>query len=399
MADKLDIEILEEFINANADLEQLEDIASRFNIFTAFKVVDNEIKHSTFLSWLMDPNESHGLGDYFLSIFLKKSVSKASSFGLKSPSVFDIDSWHFDSVEILTEWRNIDILIRDDEHKFVCVIENKIYSKEQGNQLRKYKDIIQSEYPDYSKLFIYLTIEGDKPSDDNYLPLSYSDILQLIEHLIQGSSNKVGSEVLTFISHYKEMLRRYIMQDSEIQEICKRVYKRHKKALDLIFEYKPDKQREIYECLLDIINKDTDLILDDSYKRCIRFMAKIFDFIPKEGVGLTSKRILSFAIYNITNVDMGLYIEICPGPQEFRAELYEIAKSNSKLFNIINRRKLSPQWFAIYKKPMLSAKECEEKEIDEIRELLEGRLRKFKETDLPEIIKNFEKFNYNKEDN
>ncbi|MDQ1317185.1 MAG: hypothetical protein QG588_836 [Candidatus Poribacteria bacterium] len=167
MADMSDIEILEEFINANADLEQLEDIANRFNIFTAFKVVDNEIKHSTFLSWLMDPNESHGLGDYFLSIFLKKSVSKASSFGLKSLSVFDIDSWHFDSVEILTEWRNIDILIRDDEHKFVCVIENKIYSKEQSSQLHRYRDIIQNEYPDYSKLFIYLTVEGNTPSDDN----------------------------------------------------------------------------------------------------------------------------------------------------------------------------------------------------------------------------------------
>jgi len=399
MADKLDIEILEEFINANADLEQLEDIASRFNIFTAFKVVDNEIKHSTFLSWLMDPNESHGLGDYFLSIFLKKSVSKASSFGLKSPSVFDIDSWHFDSVEILTEWRNIDILIRCDEYKFICVIENKISSKEQSNQLRRYRDIIQSEYPDYSKLFIYLTIEGDKPSDDNYLPLSYSDILQLIEHLIQGNSNKIGSEVLTFISHYKEMLRRYIMQDSEIQEICKRIYKRHKKALDLIFEYKPDKQGEIRECLVNIIEKDVDLILDESYsKRCVRFIAKSLDFIPKEGSVLPSKRILTFAIYNDPAKDLRLYLEMNLGPKELREKLYEIGKSNTNLFNMA-KRPLFKTWFSFYKKTMLSAKEWEEKEVDEIRKLFEERLRKFKETDLPEIIKNFEKFNYNKEDN
>ncbi|MDQ1317186.1 MAG: hypothetical protein QG588_837, partial [Candidatus Poribacteria bacterium] len=174
------------------------------------------------------------------------------------------------------------------------------------------------------------------------------------------------------------------MQDSEIQEICKRIYKRHKKALDLIFKYKPDKQEEIRECLVNIIEKDADLILDDSYsKRCVRFIAKNFDFIPKEGSVLPSKRILTFAIYIDLAKDLRLYLDMNLGPKELREKLYKIANSNTNLFNMA-KRPLFKTWFSFYKKTMLSAKEYEEKEIDEIKELLEKRLRKFKETDLLE---------------
>lgn len=388
MNDKTDIQVLEEFINDNAELEQLEEIAEDFNIFSALGIVDAEIKHSNFLAWLMDPGESHGLGDYFLASFLKRVASKASSFGMESPSVFDIDSWHFDSAEILREWRHIDILIRSDEHRFVCVIENKISSGEHGEQLRQYKETAQNEFPKYSKLLIYLTIDGEIPSDDDYMSMSYGEIMPLIEHVIESKKDKIGSEILTFISHYREMLRRYIMEDSEVQEICRKIYKSHKRALDLIFEYKPDKQREIYEYLIETIEKDPDLILDkdDSRKSYIKLMAKSLDFIPKVGTGLKSRRILAFTIYiGYESKDVGLSLEICLGPQEIREELYSVTHSNLEVFKA-SKRKLSPKWFAVYSTKLVRAKEYEEKEIDEIRDILKEKLDKFKKIDLPKII-------------
>ena len=80
-------EILEQFIHENADLEKLEEIIDKFNIFTALGVVNNEIRHSNFLSWLLSPNESHGLGDYFLALFLRRVSLKASSPGTQAPSI------------------------------------------------------------------------------------------------------------------------------------------------------------------------------------------------------------------------------------------------------------------------------------------------------------------------
>jgi len=69
-------EILKNFLYENKELEHLEDIVDHFNIFVALDIKDNELKHSVFLSWLLDPSETHGLGDYFLKIFLRKPLSK-----------------------------------------------------------------------------------------------------------------------------------------------------------------------------------------------------------------------------------------------------------------------------------------------------------------------------------
>jgi len=393
MNEKSEKEILEKFIVNNPELEKLEEIINTFNIFDALNMVYYEIRHSIFLSWLMNPQESHGLKDYFLKSFLKTIALKASTLGIKEVSVFDIDYWDFDNAEILREWRNIDILIRCDEQKFICAIENKIHSKEHDNQLQKYKKTIKNEYPGYKKLFVYLTVEGDLPSDDEYIPLSYVEIVPIIEHLIESKKDQLGSEILSFISNYKDMLRRHIMKDSEIQELCRRIYQRHKKALDLIFEYKPDKLSEIHDCLVEIIKKDSDLILDDSSKSYIRFIPKSLDFIPKLGGGWTkSKRILLFEFQNTTQ---GLSLSLIIGPGsvdrsgDIRKILYNKAKENTSIFNKSNRE-LTPQWFTIYKKSVLKPKEYEDKDIEKIKTNIEKIFEKIKNKDLYKIVKKIE---------
>ncbi len=384
--EKLEKEILEKFIANNPELELLEEIIDKFNIFTALDIINYEIRHSAFLSWLLNPKESHGLKDYFLKIFLKEISLKASSLGIKEVTVFDIDSWDFDDAEILREWRNIDILVKYDEQKFVCVIENKLYTKEHSNQLQRYKEIIGNEYSSYKKLFVYLTVEGDIPSESDFVPISYSEIISLIEYLIKNKKDKIGSEILTFISHYKDMLRRYIMKDSEIQELCRKIYQKHKKALDLIFEYKPDKLSEIYDILVKIIEKDNNLILDDSSKSYIRFIPKSLDFIPKKGEGWTkSKRILLFEFQNYKE-GLSLHLIIGPGSKEIREKIYNKVKGKGSLFNKSNR-KLTPQWFTIYKKTILKPKDYEDKDPEEIKKILEEKFEKFKKSDLPQIEK------------
>ena len=54
------LEALERFVVDNDELLVLEEQIGRFNIFDALRIVDREVKHSDFLAWLLDPNESHG---------------------------------------------------------------------------------------------------------------------------------------------------------------------------------------------------------------------------------------------------------------------------------------------------------------------------------------------------
>ena len=51
-------------------------LGSRFNLFEAVNIVRQEIRHSNFLAFLLNPAESHGLGDKFLRALLMASAAK-----------------------------------------------------------------------------------------------------------------------------------------------------------------------------------------------------------------------------------------------------------------------------------------------------------------------------------
>ena len=390
MPEKTEIQCLEDFILNNADLELLEEITEKFNIFTSLNIIGNEIRHSTFLSWLMDPMESHGLGDYFLHSFLKRATFHASSIDVPTPRIFEIDSWSFDGAEIRREWNNIDILIISENNQFVCAIENKVYSGEHSQQLQRYKKIVKDEYPDFKHLFVFLTVKEDKPSDEEYVPMSYDDVKLLIENLVERKKEKVGTEIINFIQHYQEMLRRYIMEDSEIQEICQRIYKNHKRALELIYDNKPDLQLEIFEMLKGEISNNTDLILDETNKSSIRFTSKNLDFIPKKGVGWTINidRILLFEIQNRTD-EVRMYLVIGPGDSDLRQNIYDISRSNTSLFTAA-KRKLGDKWSTIYVKRLFKYKKDEDVDWETTKGKIESNFEKFLETDLIEIEKTFD---------
>ena len=67
-------ELLENFI-CDSNLKELESLFNQFNIFDCLRLTRTEIRHSNFLAWLFDPNETHRLKDYFLKQFLIKVLS------------------------------------------------------------------------------------------------------------------------------------------------------------------------------------------------------------------------------------------------------------------------------------------------------------------------------------
>ena len=61
-----DKEALLKFMQDADCLDSLSKWTNNFNIFDVLKISKTEIRHSNLLSWLIDPNENHGLGDSFL---------------------------------------------------------------------------------------------------------------------------------------------------------------------------------------------------------------------------------------------------------------------------------------------------------------------------------------------
>ncbi len=281
------------------------------------------------------------------------------------------------------------MLIKDDKNKFVCVIENKIKSTEHDNQLQRYFNHVSSEFSDYKKMFVYLTLEGEIPESDtcnNWTPFGYSQIVEAIDYLLKSKGNTLSNEIHIFISHYLEMLRRYIMKDSKVHELCRRIYSKHKRAIDLIIESKPDRLDDISTMLQEIIDNDTDLILDKSSKTYIRFIPKNLDFIRKDGSGWTNtKRILLFQIQNReSGVFLNLYIG--PGDDNLRKKIFDIASSRKSIFKYVVD-KLSAKWTTLYRKPLIKADKYETMDNEELKSFFEEKFQQLKEKEIANIVK------------
>ena len=366
---------LEGFIFNNKELEKLESIEDKFNIFSSLGIINQEVRHSNFLAWLLNPKETHNLVDYFTTRFLKLAVYNDSN---ENPdlNLIDIDTLNLSKINVYREWNNIDVLLVDEDQKLVCVIENKVDSKEHSNQLTKYRKIIESNYPDYRKIYIYLTVYGEEPeSEKKYISISYKEVSQLMESLLERKESQMNDEISMFIRHYNEMVKRYIMEESEVQELCEKLYKKHKKALDLIFKHKPDIYNDINHILEELIFANENLVKDHCSKYYIRFIPKTLDFLPKQGEGWTkSKRIFLFEIVS-TDKAINLVLMIGPGDSLIRQSIYDLARTNT-IFNKTSP-KLTKKWSLIYKIKLSSISSLEGKPKEVIQEKLAIQLDKF----------------------
>jgi len=121
------------------------------------------------------------------------------------------------------------------KEKIVIAIENKVGSHEHDNQLCRYRNQIIQTFSDYQQLFIYLTPDGESPSDNvNWYIFTYCDIADILEQICENSNLNLDTNLL--IQNYIAIIRRDIVEDKQLIEICNKIYNKHKQALDLIYD-------------------------------------------------------------------------------------------------------------------------------------------------------------------
>ena len=240
------------------------------NIFEILKISKTEIRHSNFLSWMLNPSSSHQLGDVFLKRFLRE-VFLSETFN--DINQVDVEGMDLSNVEVYREWNNIDILIKLD--KIVICIENKILSGEHSNQLSKYKKIIENNFPKENKLFVYLTPEGNqsKNEQETYQPISYDFIINSLERIISVYENSINQKVLMYITDYITIIKRELMGTDKLSQLSQKIYTNHKELFDFIHEHKPDIHLRLNKIVQEEIKK-RGWILGSMSKVYIRFLTK-----------------------------------------------------------------------------------------------------------------------------
>jgi len=394
---KSEEKILEEFLLNNPELDKLENKLGIFNIFETLDIVNTEIRHSNVLAWLFDPNSNHGLSESFLKQFLKYFISENKEYINADINLFDFEIFDYSDVEIRREWNNIDLLIiLNEPSKKVCIaIENKIGTTEHGDQLERYRKIVGDEFKKFENIFIFLSPNNVLPSDKNWVCITYTTIAKLIEDLLCSKKDSVSSNVYNFINQYNIVLRRYIVGNSEIEQICRSIYKKHQKALDLIFQYKPDIILEISEYIQNLLKEDKRIIYISGSKTYINFTTDVIKNLTDK-IGSKSPKSNNILYYELRNYAdrLSLFFMIGPGEREYRQKLFDFCKAKKELFKNTGKN-LYQKYNSVYQKGILITRENEEAPIDELSIKIDKKWEEFCSGDLIKIDEFIEKIDLN----
>jgi hypothetical protein len=127
-------------------------LAIDFNLFNFFKIGENKV--SELLVFFINPKSSHGQYDAFIKEFLR-----ILAFNVKDEAISEITC-----EKGIDNKRRIDLYIRFKSGE-ILAIENKVWAKDQHNQLKDYSNYLEKKTHSY-KLF-YLNPYGHSPSEDS----------------------------------------------------------------------------------------------------------------------------------------------------------------------------------------------------------------------------------------
>jgi len=173
------------------------------NLFTH---APSELSQDAFFCWLLtwsdianaesDP-ALHALGRAFVrELFASVSPPLPESY----------------TIELLPQWNGLDILAKIGPHH-ILAIEDKVFASEHSNQLERYKEILEKNFPHHARALIYLKT-GDQSSfqsaqQSGWTVVTRTRLLELLCAQEHQSKNAIFVDFLHHIKRIEEDANRY----------------------------------------------------------------------------------------------------------------------------------------------------------------------------------------------
>lgn len=149
--------------------------------------------------------------------------------------------------------------------------------------MKRYADLANETYPDYRKIYAYLTLYGERPSEGSWVTLSYDYIHSTLKTILDN--RELTNRCRVYLKDYLNVLGSILMNDRELKEACMNIYAKHRKALDIHYENIPTRQSILDEKVSELLKPYVDsgrIIMLRSIYTEIRFTTKKI----REKVGL-----------------------------------------------------------------------------------------------------------------
>lgn len=171
----------------------------------------HETRTSRMFRWLLDANETHHLGNVFAHKLIELIGGNYEYYPGRN-----------EAIQATAEEQHIDVLYKDISKKIMLAIEVKQYAEEgisNGiSQLDRYEDFVRqfisSQDDDITPYYIYLTPLKEKPSNPNWLPVSYEEFIDIIDQVhveyMASSRDMYIEDTKKIISDFKDDLQRSV---------------------------------------------------------------------------------------------------------------------------------------------------------------------------------------------
>ena len=316
-AKKMQKSAAQDFCNFLEKAEELKKLDLKtFNILKTLGVWRREVSHTHVISWLLNPDQSHGLKDIFLTKFFE-------IIGLGQLSLSNIVVKRFQKSK---EGFEVDLTLENED--FFAIIENKITHKARKEQLAtEFEKFNPNDGREF--LPIYLTpFEKDKPHKD-FRVITYREIEKILKILIRNCTNE---DVKIFLRHYADTIREIALGKFKgFGEKSKLYAKYYDVISEFEREFKSD-LRNLFRAIEDEIRQQEWFTRDWQI-----FVAGAFIQIFKNSWRNEKHNGIHFEIYygkyEIKGKSMKIILHIegnIKNKEQFAKQLYELSKEELK---------------------------------------------------------------------
>lgn len=319
--------------NFEKELQSITKIKNTgINIFDAIGMKRQEIKHSAFMAWLLNPNKEHKLSTQFIKMFLKRLALRENGEEFEDNAKIlknlgidntDINQFFEDAQNVSVETERsltketiddgrIDIYVEDKKNKVLIAIENKVFTSTHDNQLLRYEEEF-CDRTDWKKIFVYLSPFGELPKDDNGLlcynwcVMDYRDVLSIIRQL-KDNQKPISNKLKLLMGDYIDMVETNILKEKkELIKLCKQIRRKYQEELDILLQYTGEENIEYVK---------------NSFKK------NIVGTVVKEtesGISGYSAKIQSFfaQVDKTSNFNFAYNISCIKGPMQAKISIYK----------------------------------------------------------------------------